>query len=45
MIKWLLVAFLIGVALLLWRSAAFAKSNLPQVGAQAPVIALSRSTT
>ena len=40
MIKWLLVAFLIGVALLLWRSAAFAKSNLPQPGAPAPSFSL-----
>ena len=40
MIKWLLLAFLLGVALLLWRSAAFAQSNLPQVGAQAPGFSL-----
>jgi thioredoxin-dependent peroxiredoxin len=36
MIKWLLVAFLIGIALLLWRSTAFANRNLPKAGAPAP---------
>jgi thioredoxin-dependent peroxiredoxin len=36
MIKWLLVAILIGIALLLWRSTAFAKRNLPKPGAPAP---------
>ncbi len=35
MIKWLLVALLVGMALLLWRSTAFANSNLPKVGAPA----------
>ena len=40
MIKWLLVAFLIGAALLLWRSTAFANSNLPKAGAQAPGFSL-----
>ena len=40
MIKWLLVAFLIGVALLLWRIAGFAKRNLPKAGAQAPGFSL-----
>ena len=40
MIKWLLVAFLIGMALLLWRSTAFANSNLPKAGAQAPAFSL-----
>ena len=36
MIKWLLVAFLIGVALLLWRMSAFANGNLPKAGDPAP---------
>ena len=36
MIKWLLVAFLTGVVLLLWRSTASAISNLPKAGEQAP---------
>ena len=40
MLKWLLVAFLIGMALLLWRSTAFANSNLPKAGAQAPGFSL-----
>ena len=40
MLKWLLVAFLIGMALLLWRSTAFANSNLPKAGAQAPAFSL-----
>ena len=40
MIKWLLVAFLIGMVLLLWRSTAFANSNLPKAGAQAPGFSL-----
>lgn len=40
MIKWLLVAFLIGIALLLWRSSAFANSNLPKAGEQAPGFSL-----
>jgi peroxiredoxin Q/BCP len=40
MIKWLLVAFLIGAVLLLWRSTAFANSNLPKAGAPAPGFSL-----
>ena len=40
MIKWLLVAFLIGMVLLLWRSTASANSNLPKPGAQAPGFSL-----
>ena len=36
MIKWLLVAFVIGVALLLWRMSAFANGNLPKAGNPAP---------
>jgi len=36
MIKWLLVAFLIGVALLLWRVTAYANNNLPKAGEPAP---------
>ena len=40
MIKWLLVALLIGIVLLLWRSTAFANSNLPKVGEQAPAFSL-----
>ena len=40
MIKWLLVAFLISVALVLWRSTAFGKRNLPKAGAQAPGFSL-----
>ena len=44
MIKWLLVAFLIGAALLLWRSTAFANSNLPKAGAPAPGFSLPDQT-
>jgi peroxiredoxin Q/BCP len=40
MIKWLLVAILIGIALLLWRSSAFAKRNLPKAGSPAPGFSL-----
>jgi peroxiredoxin Q/BCP len=40
MLKWLLVTFLIGMALLLWRSTAFANGNLPKAGAQAPGFSL-----
>ncbi len=40
MIKWLLVAFLIGIVLLLWRSTASANRNLPKAGAQAPGFSL-----
>ena len=40
MIKWLLVTFLIGMALVIWRSTAFANSNLPKAGAQAPAFSL-----
>ncbi len=40
MMKWLLVALLIGVALLLWRSVASANRNLPKAGAQAPGFSL-----
>ena len=40
MIKWLLVAFLIGMVLLLWRSTAFANSNLPKAGERAPGFSL-----
>jgi peroxiredoxin Q/BCP len=36
MIKWLLVAVVFGFALLLWRIAAYANSNLPKVGDPAP---------
>ena len=36
MIKWLLIALVAGVALLLWRIAAHAKSHLPRVGDPAP---------
>src|ERR1700693_2486795 len=40
MIKWLLIAFVIGVALLLWRITAHANSNLPKAGDPAPDFAL-----
>lgn len=40
MLKWLLVALLIGVVLLLWRSVASANRNLPKAGAQAPGFSL-----
>ena len=40
MIKWLLVVFLIGVALLLWRITAYANSNLPKAGDPAPGFSL-----
>jgi peroxiredoxin Q/BCP len=40
MLKWLLIALLAGIALLLWRIAAFANSNLPKTGAPAPVFNL-----
>ncbi len=40
MMKWLLVALLIGVVLLLWRSTAFANSNLPKAGELAPGFSL-----
>jgi len=40
MIKWLLVALVIGVALLLWRITAYANSNLPKAGDAAPGFSL-----
>ena len=40
MIKWLLIAFAIGVALLLWRMTAFANGNLPRAGEAAPDFSL-----
>ena len=36
MIKWLLVALVVGLVLLLWRITAMAKSHLPRVGNPAP---------
>jgi thioredoxin-dependent peroxiredoxin len=36
MLKWLLIAFVIGVALLLWRITAHANRNLPKTGDAAP---------
>ena len=41
MIKWLLIAGVIGVALLLWRVTASAKGNLPKAGDAAPPFSLS----
>jgi thioredoxin-dependent peroxiredoxin len=40
MIKWLLIACVIGVALLVWRITASGKSNLPKVGDAAPPFSL-----
>ena len=40
MVKWLLIAFVIGVALLLWRLTAFANRNLPKAGGAAPEFSL-----
>ena len=40
MVKWLLIAFVIGVALLLWRLTAFANRNLPKAGGAAPDFSL-----
>ena len=40
MVKWLLIAFVIGVALLLWRLTAFANRNLPKAGGVAPDFSL-----
>jgi len=36
MVKWLLLALILGVALLLWRVSAYAKRKLPRVGHAAP---------
>ena len=40
MIKWLLIAFVVGVALLLWRITSFANRNLPEAGDAAPLFSL-----
>jgi peroxiredoxin Q/BCP len=40
MIKWLLIAVMVGVALLLWRVAAYANRNLPKAGDPAPGFSL-----
>src|SRR5882757_4482055 len=40
MLKWLLIAFVVGVALLLWRITAHSNRNLPKVGDTAPDFAL-----
>ena len=40
MFKWLLIAFVIGVALLLWRITAHANRNLPKTGDVAPDFSL-----
>ena len=40
MVKWLLIAFVIGVALLLWRITAHANRNLPKTGEVAPDFSL-----
>lgn len=39
-IKWIVIAAVLGFALLLWRSTAFASSNLPKVGQTAPEFSL-----
>ena len=44
MIKWLLVALVVGAGLLVWRSAAKANDAPPKTGAQAPVFALPDQT-
>ncbi len=41
MIKWLLIACVIGIALLVWRITASGKGNLPKVGDAAPLFSLS----
>ena len=40
MLKWLLIAFVVGVALLLWRITAHANRNLPEPGDVAPDFSL-----
>src|SRR5687768_13494064 len=40
MIKWLLVALVFGLALVLWRSVAFASSRMPKAGDDAPAFSL-----
>jgi peroxiredoxin Q/BCP len=40
LIKWIFIAFVIALALLLWRMSAFASRNLPAIGAEAPDFAL-----
>lgn len=40
MIKWILVTLVVGLALVLWRSLAFAHSNLPKAGDAAPAFSL-----
>src|SRR4051812_21212412 len=40
MLKWLLIAFVVGVALLLWRITAHANRNLPKPGNVAPDFSL-----
>ena len=40
MVKWLLIAFVVGVALLLWRLTAHANRNLPKAGDAAPDFSL-----
>ncbi len=40
MVKWLLIAFVVGVALLLWRMTAHANRNLPEAGDPAPDFSL-----
>lgn len=40
MLKWLLIAVVIGIALLLWRVASSAKRNLPKAGDPAPGFSL-----
>ena len=40
MIKWLVMGFVVAVALLLWRMSAFANRNLPKAGEAAPAFTL-----
>lgn len=40
MLKWLLMIAVIGIALMLWRSTAFASRNLPKAGEPAPGFSL-----
>ena len=40
MIKWLVMGFVVAVALLLWRMSAYSKRNQPRVGESAPAFEL-----
>ena len=38
--KWLVIAFVVAIALLLWRMSAYSKRNQPRVGEPAPAFEL-----